>query len=78
GITLVIARKRLLSKEKSSTQKILQYPTHAKAGSLYQTPPTFAIYMLSIVLERVKQAGGVEAAEKSNKQKAGILYEAID
>ncbi|WP_144522460.1 3-phosphoserine/phosphohydroxythreonine transaminase [Bacillus pumilus] len=78
GITIVIARKRLLEKEKKSTPKILKYSTHAKAGSLYHTPPTFAIYMLSLVLEHVKQAGGVEAAEKRNEQKAGILYDTID
>ncbi|CAM5270187.1 3-phosphoserine/phosphohydroxythreonine aminotransferase [Bacillus safensis FO-36b] [Bacillus safensis subsp. safensis] len=58
----MIARKRLLEKEKSSTPKILKYSTHAKANSLYHTPPTFAIYMLSLVLEHVKHAGGVEAA----------------
>lgn len=66
----MIARKRLLEKEKSSTPKILKYSTHAKANSLYHTPPTFAIYMLSLVLEHVKHAGGVEAAEKRNEQKS--------
>lgn len=74
----MIARKRLLEKEKSSTPKILKYSTHAKAGSLYHTPPTFAIYMLSLVLEHVKQAGGVEAAENAmNKKQAFSMTQLI-
>lgn len=70
-------QKDLLSKENEQVAKILKYSTHAKANSLYNTPPTFAIYMLSLVLEWLKEKGGVAEIEKRNR-KAGILYRAID
>ncbi|ASB90257.1 3-phosphoserine/phosphohydroxythreonine transaminase [Bacillus sonorensis] len=78
GVTVVIIKKDLLSKENEQVAKILKYSTHAKANSLYNTPPTFAIYMLSLVLEWLKEKGGVAEIEKRNRKKAGILYRAID
>lgn len=56
----------------------MKYSTHVKADSLYNTPPTFAIYMLRLVLEWLKENGGVEAAEQRNEQKAQVLYSCID
>lgn len=56
----------------------MKYSTHVKADSLYNTPPTFAIYMLSLVLEWLKENGGVEAVEQRNEQKAQVLYSCID
>lgn len=78
GVTVVIMKKDWLGKENEQVAKILKYSTHAKADSLYNTPPTFAIYMLSLVLEWLKEKGGLDAIEKRNREKAGILYNAID
>lgn len=78
GVTVVIMKKEWLEKENEQVPKILKYSTHAKANSLYNTPPTFAIYMLSLVLEWLKEKGGLAATEKRNSEKAEILYKAID
>lgn len=78
GVTVVIIRKDLIGKEDENIPTMLKYSTHAEKNSLYNTPPTFGIYMLSLVLEWVKEQGGVEAIEKANEEKAAILYDAID
>lgn len=78
GVTVVIMKKTWLQNENVNVPKILKYSTHVKADSLYNTPPTFAIYMLSLVLEWLKENGGVEAAEQRNEQKAQVLYSCID
>lgn len=78
GVTVVIIKKELLEKANQDVPTILNYQTHASKNSLYNTPPTFAIYMLSLVLEWVKEQGGVAEIEKRNNKKANIIYEAID
>jgi phosphoserine aminotransferase len=78
GLVLVVIRKDLVESGRKDIPKILQYRTHAEAGSLYNTPPTFSIYLLRNVLDAVKQAGGLEAMEKQNRKKADLLYAAID
>lgn len=78
GVTVVVMKKSWLQNENANVPKILKYLTHVKADSLYNTPPTFAIYMLSLVLEWLKKNGGVEAAEQRNEQKAQLLYSCID
>jgi len=57
---------------------VLQYRTHIKEKSLYHTPPTFAIYIVGLVLEWIEAEGGVAAIEKRNQAKARLLYDAID
>nr|WGD70843.1 3-phosphoserine/phosphohydroxythreonine transaminase [Bacillus subtilis] len=78
GVTVVIMKKSWSQNENANVPKILKYSTHVKADSLYNTPPTFAIYMLSLVLEWLKENGGVEAVEQRNEQKAQVLYSCID
>lgn len=78
GVTVVVMKKSWLQNENDNVPKILKYSTHVKSDSLYNTPPTFAIYMLSLVLEWLKKNGGVEAAEQRNEQKAQVLYSCID
>lgn len=78
GVTLVIIRKDLVEKASDTMPTMLNYRTHASNQSLYNTPPTIAIYLLKLVLEWVKEQGGVTEIEKMNKQKAKILYDAID
>ncbi|MDV2686277.1 3-phosphoserine/phosphohydroxythreonine transaminase [Alkalihalophilus lindianensis] len=78
GVTVVIVRKDLLEQENDNIPTILRYQTHAKADSLYHTPPTFAIYMLRNVLRWVQDQGGALAIQEQNEKKANLLYEAID
>ncbi len=78
GVTLVIARKDLVEGGRTDIPKIFQYRTHADANSLSNTPPTFAIYMLRNVLSWLDETGGLSAAERRNRQKADLLYAAID
>ncbi|MFS0662562.1 3-phosphoserine/phosphohydroxythreonine transaminase [Bacillus mojavensis] len=78
GVTVVVMKKSWLQNENANVPKILKYSTHVKTDSLYNTPPTFAIYMLSLVLEWLKKNGGVEVAEQRNEQKAQLLYSCID
>jgi phosphoserine aminotransferase len=78
GVTLVIVRRELAERAGDKVAKILQYRTHIKERSLYNTPPTFGIYALGLVLEWVDSQGGVAGIEKRNAAKATRLYEAID
>lgn len=78
GVTLVIAKKELVAAGRKDIPAIFQYRTHAENNSLYNTPPTFGVYILRNVLEAVKQAGGLGAMEKHNQDKAALLYAAID
>ncbi|MFJ7735391.1 3-phosphoserine/phosphohydroxythreonine transaminase [Lysinibacillus sp. NPDC097287] len=78
GVTVVIIRKDLLEKENANVPTMLKYTTHADSNSLYNTPPTFGIYMLGEVLKWVEEKGGVEAVAKHNEAKAKVIYDAID
>ncbi|TYS65591.1 3-phosphoserine/phosphohydroxythreonine transaminase [Sutcliffiella horikoshii] len=78
GVTVVIIKRGLLEQCPNDIPTMLNYQTHAKNSSLYNTPPTFSIYMLSLVLEWVAEQGGVEAIEKINQKKAELLYDTID
>ncbi|MEB1807995.1 MAG: 3-phosphoserine/phosphohydroxythreonine transaminase [Bacillaceae bacterium] len=78
GVTVVIVKKQLIEDSRQDIPTILRYSTHADANSLYNTPPTFAIYMLAKVLEWVKDQGGVQTVEKRNIEKAKLIYDAID
>ncbi|WP_042349654.1 3-phosphoserine/phosphohydroxythreonine transaminase [Bacillus massiliigorillae] len=78
GVTVVIIKKDLISDELTHLPTMLQYATHANSNSLYNTPPTLAIYLLSLVLEWAKEQGGVAEIEKINTKKANIIYNVID
>ncbi|OIJ21364.1 phosphoserine transaminase [Anaerobacillus alkalidiazotrophicus] len=78
GITVVIIRKDLLERSHDQVPSVLRYDTFSKNNSLYNTPPTFAIYMLRNVLQWVTDQGGVEAIAKLNEDKAALIYNAID
>ena len=78
GVTLVIVREDLLGEVLEGTPTMLDYNIHAKNGSMYNTPPTYAIYVLKLVLEWVKEKGGVGALQKINEEKAKILYDFLD
>ena len=70
GVTVVILKKELLKRIPEGLPTMLNYETHVKSNSLYNTPPTFGIYMLSLVLDWIKEQGGVKAIEAQNHKKA--------
>lgn len=78
GVTVVIIREDLLDKTPDTVPTMLRYKTHADKGSMFNTPPCFAIYCVGLVMRWLKEQGGVEAMEQINRRKAGLLYEAID
>jgi phosphoserine aminotransferase len=78
GVTVVIAKKSLVEAGRKDIPKIFQYRTHAENNSLYNTPPTFGIYLVRNVLAWAKDQGGLDAIEKQNREKGKILYGAID
>ena len=78
GLTLVIARRELLDRATWSLPTMLHYKPLAKAGSMLNTPPVWAIYITGLVLDWLKRQGGAEAMERRNAEKAAILYGAID
>jgi len=78
GVTVVIIRDDLLERTPAGTPTMLCYKTHADAGSMFNTPPCFSIYVVGEVLKWLKKNGGIAAMEKTNKEKAALLYAAID
>ncbi|MDO9535991.1 MAG: 3-phosphoserine/phosphohydroxythreonine transaminase [Bacillota bacterium] len=78
GVTTVIISKTMLQKAQDNLPMILSYKVHADADSLHNTPPTFSVYMLKLVLQWVKEQGGVQAMDIFNQKKADLIYEAID
>jgi phosphoserine aminotransferase len=78
GVTVVIVRKDLAERADKNLPTLLQYRTHIKEKSLYHTPPTFAVYILSLVTEWMAAEGGVAGMQKRNEAKAKLLYETID
>jgi phosphoserine aminotransferase len=78
GLTLVIIRDDLLERAPKNLPAMLQYRTHAKENSLYNTPPTFAVYVLGLVLKWLKKQGGLPGIAAANRRKAALLYDALD
>ncbi|MBU4260635.1 MAG: 3-phosphoserine/phosphohydroxythreonine transaminase [Proteobacteria bacterium] len=78
GATLVIVREDLLDRVAETVPTMFRYKTHAEKGSMFNTPPCFALYTIGLVCKWLKKIGGVPAIEKINREKAAILYEAID
>ncbi len=78
GIVVVIVSKELVERGRKDIPKIFQFRTHAENKSLYNTPPTFGVYMVRNVLAWLKGLGGLPAMEVANRKKAARLYGAID
>jgi len=78
GLTLVIVRKDLAERCPANIPTMLRYSTHIKSQSLFNTPPTFGIYMLRLVTDWLIANGGIDAMEKTNDAKATLLYDFID
>ncbi|MGV3599197.1 MAG: 3-phosphoserine/phosphohydroxythreonine transaminase [Bacteroidota bacterium] len=78
GVTLVIVREDILGKVTRKIPTMLNYKTHIKEGSMFNTPPVFPIYVSLQTMKWVKEMGGVAAMEKRNTEKAETLYNEID
>ncbi len=78
GVAIVIIRKDLYDREPANVPSMLRYTTHAKENSLYNTPPTFSVYVIGLVMKWIKSLGGIDAMYKINKEKAKMVYDAID
>src|ERR1041384_3088915 len=78
GMPVVIMREDLLPRVREGLATMLDYNTHAKNKSLYNTPNTWGIYILNLVCKWLKEKGGLEGMQQENKAKAQLIYDAID
>ena len=78
GVTIVIVKKDLINNPMPQCPTMLKYSTQAGENSLYNTPPCFSIYIAKLVLEWLKNLGGIPAIQKINEYKAKMLYDFID
>ena len=78
GVAFFIVRKDLLGKVSRYIPTMLDLRTHIDGGSMFNTPPVFAIYVMNETLRWLKEMGGVEAIQKINQEKAALLYAEID
>jgi phosphoserine aminotransferase len=78
GVTVVIVRKDMAERADKNLPTTLQYRTFIKEKSLYNTPPTFAVYIVGLVMEWIDSEGGLAGIEKRNNAKAKLLYDTLD
>ena len=78
GLTIVIVREDLIGHAPATTPSMFDYKVHADNGSMYNTPPTYAIYMAGLVFQWLKRNGGLPQMEKINIAKAKAIYDVLD
>ena len=79
GVVIAVIREDLIGEEVlPGTPTMLRYKTHADNGSMYNTPPTYGIYICGLVFKWLKEMGGLEAMKVRNVEKAKILYDFLD
>lgn len=78
GVALVIIRKDLLARSSDSLHTYLNYTVHADKGSLYNTPPSYSVYIMGLVYKWLLNLGGLDEMHKMNLEKANLLYDFID
>ena len=78
GLTIVIVREDLIGHAPATTPSMFDYKVHADNGSMYNTPPTYAIYMAGLVFQWLKRNGGLTQMEKINIAKAKAVYDVLD
>ncbi len=78
GLTIVIVREDLIGETVKGTPTMLDYKTHADNESMYNTPPTYGIYIAGLVFKWLKDNGGIDAMEAKNIEKAKLLYDYLD
>ncbi|WP_034040193.1 3-phosphoserine/phosphohydroxythreonine transaminase [Wocania ichthyoenteri] len=78
GTTLVVIKEDILGKVSRKIPSMMDYKTHISKGSMFNTPPVFAVYTSMLTLEWLKNLGGISAIEKENEKKARLMYSEID
>ena len=78
GVNLVVVNKNILGKVNRTIPTILDYRNHIAEGSMLNTPPVFAVYVVMLTLRWLKEQGGVTAIEKLNNEKAALFYNTLD
>jgi phosphoserine aminotransferase len=78
GLTIVIIRDDLLGRALPITPRMLNYKLHVEKGSMYNTPPTFAIYVAGLVLKWLKNSGGLRAMEQRHAAMSSLVYDFLD
>ncbi len=78
GVTVVIVRDDLIGQTVAGTPTMMDYKTHADNESMYNTPPTYGIYIAGLVFKLLKAKGGIAEMEKVNVAKANLLYDYLD
>ena len=78
GLALLIVKKDLIEKHKENIPVLMEYDTQIANDSMYNTPNTFAIYVLGLVCKWIKKLGGLKVMEERNTKKAALLYDVID
>jgi phosphoserine aminotransferase len=78
GVTVVIAKEELINDSPKGIPSMLRYDTHLSNNSLYNTPPSFSVYLVNEVLKWVEEQGGLEGIEANNRKKASLIYDTID
>ncbi len=78
GVTVVVVRDDLIGNALDITPTMLNYRTHADNGSMFNTPPTYGIYICGLVFDWIKNMGGVKVMHETNVEKAKILYDFLD
>jgi len=78
GLTIVIIRDDLVGKAQPAPPAMLDYKTHVDADSMYNTPPTYGIYIAGLVFQWLKKNGGITAMEQKNIEKANLLYDYLE
>ena len=78
GVTVVIVREDILGKVDRTLPTMIDYRTHIKGGSMFNTPPVFPIFIMHETMKWIKAQGGLEAIQKMNTEKANLLYNEID
>lgn len=78
GVTMIVIREKMLETVNDGIPTMIDYRTHATKNSLFNTPPTLPIYIVKLVLEWIKEQGGLAAVEDTNRKKKDLLYNLLD
>ncbi|WP_098748535.1 3-phosphoserine/phosphohydroxythreonine transaminase [Paenibacillus sp. EZ-K15] len=78
GVAVVIVREDMITDSPKHLPTMLRYNTYLKNNSLYNTPPSFGIYMINEVLKWIEEKGGLQGVQEMNRKKAALIYDAID
>ncbi|HCY81471.1 MAG TPA: 3-phosphoserine/phosphohydroxythreonine transaminase, partial [Xanthomarina gelatinilytica] len=78
GTTLVVVKEDILGKVSRKIPSMMDYKVHIDKGSMFNTPPVFAVYVSMLTLEWLKNLGGIKAIEEQNEMKARVMYSELD